>query len=141
MQVDDVSADKSSVSKREAQKKMVEELKVEWKLMWAERFNDRAKAEGVSINDYSSLRVNRGTVIHATRNFKALNFSDIVKEHIAENTDRFVEPSNNEGGWNKFIKTKITNCPNRVKRADSYVPAKSVDKQPKKGGRGWLHTT
>ncbi|HUK84327.1 MAG TPA: hypothetical protein VLU95_00545, partial [Candidatus Acidoferrum sp.] len=97
--------------------------------------------EGVSVNDYSSLRVNRGTVIHATRNFKALNFSDIVKEHLAEDSEKFNQPSVSEGGWNKFIKTNITNCPKRSKRADLYVPAKSVDQQPKKGGRGWLHST
>ena len=142
MQVGDTSVDVPQESKREAQKKMVEELKVQWKLMWAERFNDKAKAEGVSINDYSSLRVNRGTVIHATRSFKALNFSDIVKEHLAEDADRFIQPSVSEGGWNKFIKTNITNSPQRKKRADTYVPAKSIDQQqPKKGGRGWLHST
>ncbi len=141
MQVDDTSANTSSENKREAQKKLVEELKVQWKLLWSERFDDKVKAEGISVNDYSSLRINRGTVIHATRNFKALNFSDIVKEHLAEDTDRFVQPNVNEGGWNKFIKTNITNCPRKSKRADSYVPAKSVDQQPKKGGRGWLHST
>ncbi|MGZ4851475.1 MAG: hypothetical protein ACXV2C_08875 [Candidatus Bathyarchaeia archaeon] len=141
MQTDDTSANSPQESKREAQKKLVEELKVQWKLMWTERFNDKAKAEGISINDYSSLRVNRGTVIHATRNFKALNFSEIVKEHIVEDTDRFIQPSTSEGGWNKFIKTNITNSPRRRKRADSYVPAKGIDQQPKKGGRGWLHST
>ena len=141
MHVDDSSAKVPPENKREAQKKLVEELRVEWKLLWSERFNDRVKAEGISVNDYSSLQVNRGTVIHATRNFKALNFSEIVKEHIGEDAERFVQPSAIEGGWNKFIKTKITNSPRRGKRADSYVPAKSVDQQPKKGGRGWLHST
>jgi hypothetical protein len=140
MQPDDNSTNTSSESKREAQKKLVEELKVQWKLMWSERFNDKVKAEGISINDYSSLQVNRGTVIHATRNYKALNFTDIVKEHLAEDADRFVQPNVQEGGWNKFIKTNITNSPKRKKRADSYVPVKSVDQQPKKGGRGWLHS-
>ena len=142
MQMSDTSANMPSESKREAQKKLVEELRVQWKLMWSERFNDKTKAEGISINDYSSLRVNRGTVIHATRNFKALNFSDIIKEHLDKDTDKFIQPSANEGGWNKFIKTNITNYPKRKsKRADLYVPTKSIEQQPKKGGRGWLHST
>jgi hypothetical protein len=39
-----------------------------------ERFDDKTKAEGVSVANYSSLKVERGTVIHATRDFKPLNF-------------------------------------------------------------------
>ena len=105
--------------------------------MWSERFNDKIKAEGVSVADYDKLHVNRGTVIHATRNFKVLNFKEILKENLVENPDRYIQPNPHEGGWNKFIKTNITT--NRVKRADTYTPTKPKGKQPKKGGRGWLH--
>jgi len=128
--------------KIDAQKKLVEELKVQWKLMWSERFNDKTKAEGVSVADYVSLRVDRGTVIHATRDFKALNFQEVLKQHMVEEPDRFIQPDVNVGGWNMFIKTKITSsnsCPR--KRAASYVPVKSKDQQSKKSGRGWLHIT
>ncbi|MGA2682392.1 MAG: hypothetical protein ABSF44_11415 [Candidatus Bathyarchaeia archaeon] len=131
-------------SKAEAQKKLVEELKVQWKLLWSERFDDKELAEGVSVNDYSILRVERGTVIHATRNFKALSFKEILEQHMVENPDRFVQPETNAGGWSKFIKKEITNqsLPKRGKRAASYLaekPDKPVSQQPKKGGRGWLH--
>jgi hypothetical protein len=132
-----------SNSKREAQKKLVTELKSEWKLMWSERFDDRTKAEGVSIADYTSLHVEQGTIIHATKDFKALNFKEILEQHLVENPDRYIEPSNSVGGWNKFIKTKITSG-NSAKlqrqRGDQYVPEKPMKQQPKKGGRGWLHT-
>ena len=37
----------------EEQKKLVEELKVQWKLLWSERFDDKVRAEGVSVNDYA----------------------------------------------------------------------------------------
>ena len=128
-------------TKREAQKKLVEELKGEWKLMWSERFDDKAKAEGVSIADYSSLQVERGTIIHATKDFKALNFREILEQHLVENPDRYVEPSNSVGGWNKFIKTKITNDTSvKRQRAAHYETEKTARKQPKKSGRGWLHT-
>ena len=43
-------ASKETNSKsRVSDKELVEALKVEWKLMWSERFNDKTKAEGVSV--------------------------------------------------------------------------------------------
>jgi hypothetical protein len=60
---------------------------------------------------------------------------------LAENPDRYVEPNNSIGGWNKFIKNNIiTTKIGQEKRAANYIPAKPVGCQPKKGGRGWLHT-
>ncbi len=133
-----VSRDKSI----EAEKKLVEDLKIEWKQLWSERFDDKQRAEGVSVADYTSLRVERGTIIHATRDFKALNFKDILEQHRLEDPERFVQPDTNVGGWNKFIKNKITNQSSvRHKRAAAYVPEKRAVQQPKKGGRGWLHST
>jgi hypothetical protein len=121
------------------QKEVVDELKAEWKKLWRDRFDDRQKAEGVATTDYSSLFVDRGTVVHATRDFKALNFEEILERHKVENAERFIQPSPQVGGWNKFIKTKITSQPSRHKRAESYCPEKKPVQQPKKGGRGWLH--
>ena len=122
------------------EKEMIEELKTEWKKLWQERFDDRLRAEGIAVTDYSSLFVDRGTIIHATRDFKALNFKEILERHQVENAERFVQPNPQVGGWNKFIKTEITNQkPQRNKRAASYCPEKKEVQQPKKGGRGWLH--
>ena len=107
--------------------------------MWSERFDDKIKAEGVSVADYQKLHVNRGTVIQATRDYKVLNFKEILKENLVENPDRHIQPNPHEGGWNKFIKTNITNNKPRTDRAQAYRPPKPTGKQPKKGGRGWLH--
>jgi hypothetical protein len=134
--------DGSREGRVEELKKLVEELKVQWKLLWSERFDDKVRAEGVSVSDYASLSVERGTVIHATRDFKALSFREILELHLVEDLDRVVQPDVHVGGWNKFVKTKITGRgPQRNKRALSYVPKKRVVQQPKKGGRGWLHAT
>lgn len=136
------SEKKTKESSYEAQKKLVEELKVQWKLMWSERFNDKIKAEGVSVDNYISLMVERGTIIHATRDFKALSFKEIIKQNMIKEPDRFLQPDVNAGGWNKFIKTKITGgTPKKTRRADDCVAEKSKKSQPKKNGRGWLHTT
>ena len=121
-------------------KDVVEELKVEWKRLWLERLDDKVRAEGIAIEDYSSLFVDKGTVIHATRDFKALNFKEILEQHQIENTDRYIPPPKEVGGWNKFIKQQITSKNHsKKKRAELYESEKKEKQQPKKGGRGWLH--
>jgi hypothetical protein len=123
------------------QKKAVEELKAQWKKLWQERLDDRVRAEGIAVTDFSSLFVEQGTVVHATRDFKTLNFKEILERHQVENFERFIEPDPKVGGWSKFIKTNITaKTPDRKKLADSYLPEKKTPQQPKKGGRGWLHS-
>jgi hypothetical protein len=121
-------------------KEAVEELKSEWKKLWKERFDDRVRAEGIAVADYSSLFVDQGTIIHATRDFKVLNFKEILERHQIENAERYIQPDPEVGGWNKFIKKEITNQkPKKTKRAEAYRPEKKEPQQPKKGGRGWLH--
>ena len=123
-----------------AQKEVVDELKTQWKKLWQERVDDKQRAEGIAVSDYSSLFVERGTIIHATRDFKPLNFKDILEQHKIENPDRFIQPSPHVGGWNKFIKTEITGKkPPRNKRATAYCHEKRTEVHPKKGRRGWLH--
>jgi hypothetical protein len=122
-----------------AQKEMVEELRLQWKKLWQERLDDKVRAEGMATADYCDLFVDRGTVIHATRDFKALNFKEIVEQHQVINADRYIPPLPQVGGWNKFIKNNITNQSGRPRRADLYREEKREKQQPKKGGRGWLH--
>ena len=59
--------DNSQKTKKEAQKELIEELKAQWKLLWSERYDDRVRAEGVSVNDYAILDIEKGTIIHATK--------------------------------------------------------------------------
>ena len=141
-------ADSTDENKVEAQKKMVEEIKVQWKLLWNERFDDKIRAEGVSIKDYATLLVERGTIIHATRDCKALNFKEILEQKMIENPERYVAPNVETGGWNKFIKAEIKPTKNkRHSRRDAYNTTEKISskqnpqQQPKKGGRGWLHKT
>jgi hypothetical protein len=122
------------------QKEMVEELKTSWKQLWQERLDDKVRAEGVATNDYAKLFVEKGTIIHATRDFKALNFREILEQNQIANADRFVPPSPQVGGWNRFIKTNISSQRQRRNtRASLYREDKKEKQQPKKGGRGWLH--
>jgi len=123
-----------------SQKEMVEDLRIQWKRLWQERLDDKLRAEGIATADYCDLFVEKGTIIHATRNCKALNFKEIVEQHQIANADRFIAPDPQIGGWTKFIKVNITNQRPRKKRhADLYHDEMKEKQQPKKGGRGWLH--
>jgi hypothetical protein len=120
------------------QKELVEELKVEWKKLWRERLDDKVRAEGVAVTDYSQLFVDKGTIVHATRAYKALDFKEILEQHEVQDAERYVPPDRFVGGWKKFVKTNIVNKPSH-RRVDQLLE-KRVYQQPKKGGRGWLHT-
>lgn len=123
------------------QKAMVEELKVEWKRLWLERVDDKVRAEGIAVKDYSSLFVDKGLVIHATRDCKPLSFKEILDKNKILNSERYIPPSPEVGGWRKFAKTNITNQRIRRNEMPEKMVIKSKNKkiQPKKSGRGWLH--
>jgi len=121
------------------QKEFVEELRVEWKRLWIERHDDKVRAEGIAANDYGQLFVDKGTIIHATRDFKALNFKDILKEHAVLNADRYIQPDPNVGGWNKFVKLNITPHGPRKQFTRELHREVGEKQQLKQSGRGWLH--
>jgi hypothetical protein len=125
----------------QSRKEMVQDLKVQWKKLWQERLNDRWIAEGIANETYPSLFVDKGTVIRATRDFKALSFKEILELHQIPNLNRYIPPNPAVGGWTKFVKTHMTSIKKRrsFNRA-SFEPAIERKGQPlKKGGRGWLH--
>ena len=120
-------------------KVFVDELRGQWKDLWRNRIDDKVRAEGIAKQDYSGLFVERGTVIMATRDFKPLDFFDIVQEHLSLDAEKAVPPNSTIGGWGKFIRNKIREQKNTIRR---FVPPKPTHKkgqQLKKGGRGWLH--
>ncbi len=122
------------------QKEFVDELKTEWKRLWSERVDDKVRAEGIAVDDYNSLFIDKGTVIHATRDFKALNFKDILEQHEVSNVERYIPPDPHVGGWGKFVKENITNQQSKKKKsAEFLVEEKNEKRQLKNSGRGWLH--
>lgn len=123
------------------QKELVEELKIQWKNLWRERIDDKVRAEGIANKDYSKLFIDRGTVIFATRNFKLLNFREILELNGVNDANRFVPPSPQIGGWGKFIRTIISDQKplKRTRRAWQHQDIEKKQQQLKKGGRGWLH--
>lgn len=124
-----------------AYKETVEELVDQWKRLWRERFDDKLRAEGIANADYPKLFVDKGTVIFATRNFKMLNFKEILELHGIGDADRFIPPNPQVGGWGKFIRTMIVNqkSQRRARMAALFLSEEKKKQQLKKGGRGWLH--
>jgi hypothetical protein len=119
-------------------KEFVDELRTDWKDLWRNRLEDKVRAEGIAQHDYSKLFVEQGTVIMATRDFKPLEFFDIVEEHLKFDAEKALPPNATIGGWGKFIRSNIRNQKKQTRR---YAPPKPTSKkgQQKKGGRGWLH--
>jgi hypothetical protein len=122
-------------------KEFAEELKEHWKTLWRERIDDKVRAEGIANQDYSMLFVEKGTVIFATRDFKPLNFRNILEQHKLVDANRVIPPNPYVGGWRKFIRTVVTSqrSSNRIKETRQYLDSKKRQHHLKKGGRGWLH--
>lgn len=123
------------------EKETVEMLKTEWRRLWRERIDDHVRAEGIANEDYSELFVERGTVILATRNFKLMDFKDVLERHGIIDFHRHVPADPRVGGWGKFIRTAIAGqvSARRVRRAATYLAEPKQRQHLKKGGRGWLH--
>jgi homospermidine synthase len=117
-------------------RKFLDELKTEWKNLWQERIDDKVRAEGIASKDYPRLEVERGLIIVATRDYKPLDFAEILRRHKVA----FVDPS--IGGWGKFVRDVISKQKRVTKRRENCMFLKRKckgEQQRKKGGRGWLH--
>jgi len=120
-------------------KEFVDELRVQWKLLWRDRIDDKVRAEGIANQDYSKLFVERGTVIIATRDYKPPDFVEILQKHMSSDADRLVPPSPGVGGWGKFVRSVLSKQKGLTRRLAPSEPDRKKDQQLKKGGRGWLH--
>jgi hypothetical protein len=121
----------------------LKELKMQWRIMWHERIDDKVRAEGISKKDYSLLFLESGTVIVATRKYKAPDFFEIMERNRAIfGVGRDIEGANpSVGGWKKFIKTVLNKQQRFARRKKPEFPNSKGrnNLQQKKGGRGWVH--
>jgi hypothetical protein len=120
-------------------KEFVDELRVQWKLLWRNRIDDKIRAEGIANQDYSKLFVDRGTIIIATRDYKPPDFLEILQQHLSSDADKLVSPNPAVGGWGKFVRNVLSKQKGLTRRPPPPKPERKKDQQLKKGGRGWLH--
>jgi len=120
----------------------VKDLKIQWKKLWAERLVDRQRAEGIATGNYLDLFIDKGTVLHATRDFKILSLKEILKRYQLS-TDEFLQPNPSIGGYGVFIKKSITKDQKKSKNAQNNAhhidTRRKAKPQLKKGGKGWFH--
>lgn len=127
-------------TKTQRNNELVENLLIQWKKLWFERIDDPLQAEKIANNTYSSLFIEKGTIIHASRNFKIPSFREIVRLNQIENGERYIPPDPQVGGWTKFTKKFITSQKRNKKNHKSVDPKISNKKnRQKQSGRGWLH--
>jgi hypothetical protein len=114
-------------------------LKTEWSLMWTERYDDRLRSEGVAVDDYPLLFMDRGFIVFASRDAKTPVFKEIVEYWAAQGL--VYSPDPDVGGWGRFIRTELKRVAHsRSKRYLGGEPTREKSGQHlKKGGRGWLH--
>jgi len=120
-------------------KEFVDALRTEWKNLWQNRIDDKIRAEGIAKQDYSKLFVEQGTVIMATRDYKPLEFFDIVEDYLGYDAGKAGAPNSTVGGWGKFIRNNIGKQKNQTRRVAPPKPTPKKGQQQKKCGRGWLH--
>ena len=122
-------------------KELVEELRRQWGTLWRERIDDKVRAEGIANKDYEKLFVERGLVILATRDFKPLNFAEVVEKHKRPDIVGGVPPNPSVGGWGKFVRDVLSKEKRFTRRVRPAPPEPQRDEkqQRKKGGRGWIH--
>jgi hypothetical protein len=118
-------------------KEFIEELKRQWRLLWIERIDDKLKAEGIANRDFYMLFVERGTVIMATKDYKPLDFRQLLQQHDLVHDEGLVT-SPSVGGWGKFARETYGKRPGNTRKRGFIKPV-YLSGQPKKGGRGWLH--
>lgn len=120
-------------------KLFIDEFKSQWKSMWQNRLDDRVRAEGISDKDYPLLSVDRGTVIIATRNFRLLDFNELLCDHGPARGCEVIPPDPSVGGWGKFMRS--TFAANKLTKRGRSAPTRTYKHsgQLKKCGRGWLH--
>jgi hypothetical protein len=108
--------------------------------LWNERFDDKTRAEGVSVRDYRFLFISRGDIIFASRNAKPANFSEVVEYWSSQGFLYSPEPA--QGGWGKFIRTELRmQVHSRARQfRDCGAEKGKSSGQLKKSGRGWLHS-
>lgn len=111
-------------------------LKLEWKDLWINKYEDDVKGEGVSLKDYTLIEVDRGEIIYATRDYKRRSFRDILEKYLDKEEVERVDIDPQTGGWKKFAKENFPGKKEKIKR-EKPVIKNDLSQQQRKHGFGW----
>lgn len=127
-------------SNEKIQRTEIDNIREEWRMLWNNHIDDKVRAEGSANKTYPLLFVEQGTIIKATRDYKALELKEILRLHKVQNTEQVLGPHPSVGGYKKFAK-QVLNKQARNRSLVKELPNQKLQKnnQRKKCGRGWLH--
>ena len=117
-------------------REMRAELKADWAELWRTKRDDEVRADGFPMRDFERLFVEHAEIIVATRDYKPLNFGEILERHLGSEYTERVTLDPGVGGWRKFARTHFPS-----KRVERERPRVKVDlsQQQRKDGAGWLN--
>jgi hypothetical protein len=113
-------------------------LKIEWADLWKSKFDDEIIAEGISLRDYSLLDVDKGEIIHASRDYKPLKFREILEKNLGGEAAERVDVDPQVGGWKRFARENLPKREKKTARGAPKIPF-DLSQQQRKGGSGWLN--
>ena len=111
-------------------------LKIEWADLWKGKFDDEVVAEGVSVRDYSLLDVDKGEIIHASRDYKPLKFREILEKHLGDEVTERVDVDPSVGGWKKFAREELPRREQKTVREPPKIHH-DLSQHQRNGGSGW----
>lgn len=120
-------------------KELKQVLKADWARLWMTKREDEVRAEGFSLKNFEKLFVEKGEIIHATRDFKPISFREILEKHVGSEAAGRVDVDPKVGGWGKFARENFpAKTAKQAKRKRPVIKA-DLSQQQRKGGRGWLN--
>ena len=114
-------------------------LKADWARLWMTKGEDEVRAEGFSLKDFEKLFVDKGEIIHATRDFKPISFREIFEKHVGSEAAGRVDVDPKAGGWGKFVRENFPSKPARPAKRERPGVKADLSQQQRKDGRGWLN--
>ncbi len=120
------------------------QIRSEWENLWNQKIEDRVIAEDVARKNYNFLFIDKGTIIKATRDYKPPNLQEILEKNERLLDMKLTCPSPEVGGWKKFSKETLSKQQRwraSKRRGEQPFRDKPTNGPPKKGGRGWLHSS
>jgi len=122
----------------ESARELKRELKSEWAELWRTKYDDEVRAEDISLKMYDRLFVDRGEIIHATRDYKPLSFREILDRHLGSELAVKISPDPAVGGWRRFVREHLQRSrPVRMRDKPRYKV--DLTQQQRKKGQGWLN--
>ena len=114
-------------------------LKLEWTDLWTNKYDDKIMAENIAVKEYSLLFVEKGEIIHATRDYKLLSFHEVLEKHIGKEYADRVDIDPKVGGWRKFAQRNFPKKKKSLVKRERPKIRHDLNQHQRKGGKGWLN--